>query len=49
MQIDAVERISLINIVEQIGLLNAVKRIGSINVVEPRSSRDYSKSHNVIV
>lgn len=40
MQIDAVERISS---------MNAVEWVGSINVVEPKGSRDYSKSHDVIV
>ena len=40
MQIDAVE---------QIDSMNAVERVGSINVVEPKGSRDYSKSHDVIV
>ncbi len=40
MQIDAVERISS---------MNAVEWVGSINVVESKGSRDYSKSHDVIV
>ena len=40
MQIDALERISS---------MNAVEWVGSIKVVEPKGSRDYSKSHDVIV